>query len=93
MNGSSGRKLRRWATLFLAFALIGAACGGDDDGDDASATTAATDAPQETTAAPEEPLVFGMILVGPRDDRGWSQAHFEAGEYVEEKLRDLIPAT
>jgi simple sugar transport system substrate-binding protein len=25
-----------------------------------------------------------MILVGPENDRGWSQAHFEAGEYVEE---------
>jgi simple sugar transport system substrate-binding protein len=27
-----------------------------------------------------------MILVGPQNDRGWSQAHFEAGEYVEEML-------
>ncbi len=26
---------------------------------------------------------FGMILVGPQDDRGWSQAHFEGGEYIE----------
>ncbi len=86
MYGLNGRKVRRWATLFLAFALVGAACGGDDDADDTSATTAATEAPQATDAAPEEPFVFGMILVGPRDDRGWSQAHFEAGEYVEEKL-------
>ena len=22
---------------------------------------------------------FGLILVGPRDDKGWSQAHFEGG--------------
>ncbi len=34
----------------------------------------------------EEPFVFGMILVGPQNDHGWSQAHFEAGQYVEEKL-------
>ncbi len=33
-----------------------------------------------------EDLKFGMILVGPRNDRGWSQAHFEGGEYVEDKL-------
>jgi len=33
-----------------------------------------------------EPLKFGMILVGPQDDRGWSQAHREAGEYLEEQL-------
>jgi len=34
----------------------------------------------------EEPITFGMILVGPQNDRGWSQAHFEGGEYVEEAL-------
>jgi len=27
-----------------------------------------------------------MILVGPENDRGWSQAHFEAGKYLEETL-------
>ena len=31
-----------------------------------------------------EAFKFGMILVGPRDDKGWSQAHFEGGEYIEE---------
>ena len=33
-----------------------------------------------------EGFTFGMILVGPENDRGWSQAHFEAGKYVEEQL-------
>ena len=37
-------------------------------------------------AQDEQPLTFGMILVGPEDDQGWSQAHREAGEYVEEQL-------
>lgn len=36
---------------------------------------------EETT-----PFTFGMLLVGPYNDRGWSQAHYEAGKYVEEKL-------
>jgi simple sugar transport system substrate-binding protein len=27
-----------------------------------------------------------MLLVGPYNDHGWSQAHYEAGQYVEEKL-------
>ncbi len=31
-------------------------------------------------------FVFGMVLVGPQNDRGWSQAHYEAGLYVEENL-------
>ncbi|MCJ7726535.1 MAG: BMP family ABC transporter substrate-binding protein [Acidimicrobiia bacterium] len=33
-----------------------------------------------------EGFTFGMILVGPENDRGWSQAHFEAGQYLEETL-------
>lgn len=33
-------------------------------------------------------VVFGMVLVGPKNDRGWSQAHFEGGTYVEENLAD-----
>lgn len=32
-----------------------------------------------------EGFTFGVILVGPANDRGWSQAHFEAGQYVEEQ--------
>lgn len=51
----------------------------------------ATEAPTEApTAAPTEapteaPFVFGMLLVGPFNDHGWSQAHYDAGKYVEEK--------
>jgi simple sugar transport system substrate-binding protein len=31
-------------------------------------------------------LVFGVVLVGPRNDRGWSQAHYEGGQYIEENI-------
>jgi simple sugar transport system substrate-binding protein len=34
----------------------------------------------------EEGFVFGMLLVGPYNDRGWSQAHYEAGEYLEANI-------
>ena len=37
-------------------------------------------------AQDEEPFQFGMILVGPQDDRGWSQAHYEGGLEIEEQL-------
>lgn len=37
-------------------------------------------------SAQEEEIIFGMVLVGPEDDRGWSQAHFEGGQYIEENL-------
>ena len=89
----------RWWVLLMVMALVMAACGDGDDGavDEETTTTSTTAAPggdDETTTtaeptettAPAEPLVFGMILVGPQDDRGWSQAHREAGEYLEEKL-------
>jgi simple sugar transport system substrate-binding protein len=37
-------------------------------------------------AQPEETFKFGMLLVGPYNDRGYSQAHYEGGLYVQEKL-------
>ena len=38
------------------------------------------------SAQDDEAPTIGMILVGPQDDRGWSQAHREGGEYVQEQL-------
>ena len=34
----------------------------------------------------QDEFIFGVVLVGPKGDRGWSQAHYTAGQYVEEKL-------
>jgi len=31
-------------------------------------------------------LTFGMLLVGPYNDHGWSQAHYEGGRYLEKKI-------
>ncbi len=45
-----------------------------------------SEAPMEEMPAEMEPLTFGMILVGPKNDRGWSQAHYEGGLFVEENL-------
>jgi len=39
------------------------------------------------TAAPTlAPLTIGMILVGPYNDGGWSQATYEGVQYVESKI-------
>lgn len=43
-----------------------------------------TEAPTEEPA-PEE-FVFGVILVGPYNDHGWSEAHYTAAEYVTENI-------
>lgn len=36
--------------------------------------------------AAQDDTVFGVVLVGPNDDRGWSTSHYEAGLYVEENM-------
>ncbi len=37
-------------------------------------------------AARKEEFTIGLVLVGPYNDHGWSEAHYQAGKYVEEKL-------
>jgi len=69
--------LLRLGVLLTVFALVAAACGDDS----ATTTTAAT----TTTSVSAAGFKFGMILVGPQNDHGWSQAHFEAGQYLEQK--------
>jgi len=41
------------------------------------------------TEVPAEEFVFGVVLVGPKNDHGWSQAHYEGGLYIEENC--LVP--
>jgi simple sugar transport system substrate-binding protein len=45
-----------------------------------------TEEPVVEEPAEEEPFIIGMLMVGPYNDRGWSQAHYDAGLYVEEKV-------
>jgi len=37
-------------------------------------------------AAGEEAYTFGLLMVGPYNDHGWSQAHFDAGQYVQQQV-------
>ncbi len=46
-----------------------------------------TTAPPEPTVPPEpEEFTIGVLLVGVKNDRGWSQAHYDATLYVEDKI-------
>jgi simple sugar transport system substrate-binding protein len=38
------------------------------------------------TAQESDELVVGFVLVGPQEDKGWSEAHFRAAEYVEQHI-------
>jgi simple sugar transport system substrate-binding protein len=70
--------LRLIVPLLAVLALVATACG-DDGGDEGSEGTG-------PTGTEGEGFTFGVILVGPQNDHGWSQAHYEAGLYVEEQL-------
>jgi simple sugar transport system substrate-binding protein len=37
-------------------------------------------------AQAQDEFIFGVVLVGPQDDHGWSEAHYNAGLYVEQNL-------
>ncbi|MHB0988195.1 MAG: BMP family lipoprotein [Bellilinea sp.] len=93
------KRLWLFASLLLVAAMLLAACQpaapvateepAAPAATDVPAAPAATDAPAAPAAtdvpAPEE-FVFGMLLVGPYNDHGYSQAHYEGGLYVEENL-------
>jgi simple sugar transport system substrate-binding protein len=76
------------------FAMLIAACGGATETPAATEAPPASEAPPATeappmTEAPPQEFVFGMLLVGPYNDHGWSQAHYDAGLYVQ----DHVPGT
>jgi simple sugar transport system substrate-binding protein len=37
-------------------------------------------------SAARKDFLFGLLMVGPYNDHGWSQAHYEAGKYVEKMV-------
>ncbi len=68
--------------LLLALIFVLSAC-----------TPAATPAPTAAPAQPEAPaapaaeeFTFGMLLVGPYNDHGYSEAHYNGGLYVEQNV-------
>ena len=79
--------------LLMTFTIVLAACGttptaappqAPEQTEAPAATEAATEA--AVTEAPAEPFTFGILLVGAHNDQGWSQAHYDAGQYVEQNI-------
>ncbi len=79
------RRLLIALSLLVTVAMLLTAC-------KPAATPAPTEEPAPvatevpTEALPPEPFVFGMLLVGPYNDNGWSTATYEGGLYVESKI-------
>ena len=73
-----------WAlTAMLILSLAIGACGGEE--------------PEvvggfEIPTIDEDKFNVAMVLIGPHDDGGWSQAHYEGLEYIEKNLDDVHTA-
>ena len=63
--------------IFLLLSLALGACAG--------AVTSEAPTPSPPPPASQE-FVFGVILVGPSNDRGWSEAHYNGGLYVQRNI-------
>ena len=78
-------KLRRWGVLLTALLVLSLAVG-------------ACQQKPEVVGGFEIPAVergkfnVAMVLIGPHNDGGWSQAHYEGLEYVQESLNDVHTA-
>jgi simple sugar transport system substrate-binding protein len=83
------KKTLIFVSLIMLFAVLLAACGGGDNANTEENTAVNNnmnnDMSDATDSEPEE-FVFGVILVGPRNDHGWSQAHFEGGQYIVDNM-------
>ncbi|MBA12553.1 MAG: BMP family ABC transporter substrate-binding protein [SAR202 cluster bacterium] len=66
------KKLLLFISSLLLFVMILPACDSDDT--------------SSSSSSGESIGKFGMILVGPRDDKGWSQAHFEGGQHIVDSI-------
>jgi basic membrane protein A len=79
--------------LGLAVAALAAACGSTDNGSSSSAASggaAPATAGGTTSAASTGAFKVAFILVGPKNDGGWSQAHYDGAQAVQKALGDKV---
>ena len=79
------KKLLLIVMLALAVALI-AACAPAPTPAPTPAPPTAAPAAKPTDAPKAAGVMFGVILVGPYNDHGWSEAHYQGAQYVKSKL-------
>jgi basic membrane protein A len=84
----NNKKLFTLTSLLVIAAFVVAACGGP------AATTEAPEPTPEVVGGFQIPAVeegkfnVAMVLIGPHDDGGWSQAHYEGLLYTEQNVPD-----
>jgi len=66
------KNVMKFALLAMVFVMVLTACGGG--------------AGSSKLPKLGNNFTFGMLLVGPHNDQGWSQATFEGGQYIEQHV-------
>ena len=85
------KKIFKFLLVLMAAALMLAACAPAAAEEPAMEEEAAAVEEEVEEAAPAEEeavaedFVFGILMVGVYNNKGWDQAHYDAGLYVEEK--------
>src|SRR3989304_49801 len=99
-----GNKVIRVAGLMVMLSIAVVACGGATQTPVATEPpSVATEPPSVATEPPttgglqipdveEGKFNVAMVLIGPHDDGGWSQAHYEGLLYVEENVPNVHTA-
>jgi len=77
-------------TWLAALGLILSACNKPAPTNTQSATQPTQSATTPTTTEPTNKFIVGLVLVGPKNDAGWSQAHYEAMQYVSQKQPNVV---
>lgn len=79
---------RPWTLAVLASLLLSACTPSTPT---MTESPAATNSPTAIeTAQAEKPFTVGLIMVGPKNDAGWSEAHFRGMEYVKTKKPEVV---
>ena len=92
--------MRKFLFLAIVVTLVLAACGTPAATQPPAATEppAATQPPAAESGSFQIPEVqegkfnVAMVLIGPHDDGGWSQAHFEGLEYIQQNVENTHTA-
>lgn len=84
----SKNALWRTLTMVIVLVIVLAACqpAAAPTEPAAPAATTAVEPTQASAPAGDDKFIFGMLLVGPYNDHGYSEAHYNGGLYVQEKL-------
>jgi simple sugar transport system substrate-binding protein len=76
----------RLISLFLVAVFLLAACAPGTTAEEPETGPETGEITETEAPATSEGLIFGMLMVGPYNDHGWSQAHYDAGLYIQDQI-------